>query len=157
MDRSFRNDMLKTINPDAAAASTLASIEREYTLYEIAIMTRAGPARSLGLSNLGHLGVGARGDVVVYVDHPDRERMFTTPRFVFKAGELIVQDGRVIAAPTGATHVVRVDYDTSIERTLDAYFERYMTVSRRNLAVADGEIDGDGRGSLITHGARRTA
>jgi formylmethanofuran dehydrogenase subunit A len=157
MDRSFRNDMLKTINPDAAAASTLASIEREYTLYEIAIMTRAGPARSLGLGNLGHLGVGARGDVAVYVDHPDRERMFTTPRFVFKAGEMIVRDGRVIASPTGATHVMRVDYDTSIERTLDAYFERYMTVSRRNLAVADGEIDGDGRGSLIAHGARRSS
>jgi len=157
MDRSFRNDMLKTINPEAAAASTLASITREYSLYEIAIMTRAGPARSLGLDNLGQLGVGARGDVAVYVDHPDRERMFTTPRFVFKAGEMIVRDGRVIASPAGATHVVRVDYDTSIERTIDAYFERYMTVSRRNLAVADGEIEADGRGSLITHGARRSS
>ncbi len=157
MDRSFRNDMLKTINPDAAAASTLASLEREYTLYEIAIMTRAGPARSLGLHNLGHLGAGARGDVAVYADHPDRERMFATPRYVFKAGEMIVRDGRVIAAPTGATHVVRVDYDRSIEKTIGDYFERYMTVSPGNLAVADAELEDAARGSIIRHGARRTA
>ena len=34
---------------------------REYTLDEIAILTRAGPARSLGLEDRGHLGVGACG------------------------------------------------------------------------------------------------
>jgi len=156
-DRSFRNDMLKTINPDAAAASTLASMEREYSLYEIAIMTRAGPAKSLGLSDLGQLGVGARADVAVYRDDPDRERMFTTPRYVFKAGEPIVRDGRVIATPRGDTHVVRVDYDRSIEPFVDDYFERYMTVRRRHLEVADGEIEDGGRGGLVVHGARRTA
>jgi formylmethanofuran dehydrogenase subunit A len=59
MDRSFRNDMLATINKNAAAASELSSIDREYTLYEIATMTRAAPARSLGLKNRGHLGGGA--------------------------------------------------------------------------------------------------
>jgi len=42
----------------------------------------------------------------VYQDHPDRERMFQRPRFVFKAGELIVRDDQLVAAPTGATHVV---------------------------------------------------
>ncbi|MGE3771814.1 MAG: formylmethanofuran dehydrogenase subunit A [Gammaproteobacteria bacterium] len=156
-DRSFRNDMLKTINPDAAAASTLGSLEREYSLYEIAIMTRAGPAKSLGLAELGQLGIGARADVAVYVDDPDRERMFTTPRYVFKAGELIVENGRVIATPRGATHVVRVDYDRAIEPFVDDYFERYMTVRRRHLEVADGEIEDGGRGGLVVHGARRSA
>jgi len=156
-DRSFRNDMLKTINPDAAAASTLGSLEREYSLYEIAIMTRAGPAKSLGLSELGQLGVGARADVAVYVEDADRERMFTTPRYVFKAGELIVENGRVIATPHGATHVVRVDYARAIEPFVDDYFERYMTVRRRHLEVADGEIEDSGRGSLVVHGARRSA
>ena len=59
MDKSFRNDMLSTINKDAASASTLSSIDREYSLYDIAIMTRAAPARSLGLKHRGHLGPGA--------------------------------------------------------------------------------------------------
>src|SRR5262249_10500072 len=42
MDRRYRNDVLRTITPAAAAASTLGSVAREYTLSEIAILTRAG-------------------------------------------------------------------------------------------------------------------
>ncbi|MGD9602807.1 MAG: formylmethanofuran dehydrogenase subunit A [Gammaproteobacteria bacterium] len=157
MDRSFRLDMLATINPEAKAASHLASLDREYTLYEIAIITRAAPARSLGLAALGHLGIGARGDVTVYADHPDRERMFSTPRYVFKAGELIVRDGHVIATPTGATHVARADYDPAIERTLDDYFARYMTVRKRNLMVSDAEIEDLGGSPLSIHHTSRRA
>ena len=76
MDRSFRNEQLARINPDVAAHSRLGSIEREYTLEEISIMTRAGPARVLGLRDRGHLRPGAVADVVVYDDLPDREAMF---------------------------------------------------------------------------------
>jgi len=155
MDRSFRNDMLTTLLPEAVAASALNSLQREYSLYEIAIITRAGPARSLGLSNLGHLGLGARGDVTVYVDNPDREAMFRTPRLVFKAGQLIVRDGKIIATPNGATHVTRVEYDRGIERELDDYFTRYMTVRRRNFMVADTEIEDLGQSRLQIHTAQR--
>ena len=38
--------------------SELAGLDRQYTLSEIAIITRAGPARILGLKNKGHLGPG---------------------------------------------------------------------------------------------------
>ena len=49
------------------AGSALADgLSREYTLNEIAIITRAGPARLLGLRHKGHLGVGADADVTVY-------------------------------------------------------------------------------------------
>ena len=78
--------MLATINPEAAAASHLGALNREYSLYEIAIMTRAGPARSLGLTDFGSLGVGARAHITVYAEHADRERMFATPLLVFKDG-----------------------------------------------------------------------
>ena len=60
MDKSFRRDMLATITPDAAAASHLGAIDREYSLYEIAVMTRAAPARALGLEGFGSLAPGAR-------------------------------------------------------------------------------------------------
>jgi formylmethanofuran dehydrogenase subunit A len=156
MDRSFRNDMLATINPEAAAASTLASLTREYNLYDIAILTRAGPARSLGLETLGHLGSGARGDITVYADHPDRERMFERPRYVFKAGELIVRDGKLVASPTGATHVVKPDFDRAIEREIGDYYQRFMTVRPQNLKVSRSEIEGEGRGRLIVHQTRRS-
>src|SRR5665811_2617284 len=68
MDKSFRDDMFQKLNADAQAQSILPSLKREYTLDEIAILTRAGPARSLGLIDRGHLGAGAAGDITVYKD-----------------------------------------------------------------------------------------
>jgi formylmethanofuran dehydrogenase subunit A len=149
MDKRFRNDMLQKINPDAAAASIVGSLDREYSLYEIAIMTRAGPARSLGLADRGHLGPGASADITVYEDIPDREAMFATPTFVFKNGELIVRDGRIVKVVNGATHVARPQYDPAIERELEEYFERYHTVCMENFRLGDEEIIDGGRGALV--------
>lgn len=154
MDRGFRNDMLQKINPDAAAMSILPTITREYSLDEIAIMTRAGPARSLGLQDRGHLGVGTSADITVYRDNTDREAMFTTPELVFKNGELIVKNGKVVKVTQGATHVVRPAYDRAIEGPLKAYFDRYFTVRMENFKLADEEIiDGD-RGSIVVQPSR---
>ncbi|MBX9605427.1 MAG: formylmethanofuran dehydrogenase subunit A [Gammaproteobacteria bacterium] len=151
MDKSFRNDMLATLDPDAAAATILASLDREYSLYEIAIMTRAAPARSLGLEGFGSLGLGARAHVTVYREDENREKMFATPAYVFKDGQLIVRDGRVLEEIHGATHAVHPDYDGAIERELDEYFTRYMTVRKDNQRVADDEIRDGGRGALVLH------
>ena len=155
MDRSFRNDMLKTINADAALATNLASIKREYSLYEIAIMTRAAPAKSLGLKTKGHLGVGADADIAIYREHDNREKMFETPTHVFKDGELVVRNGQVKTHTTGRTHVVRSDYQRSIKNTVDAYYDRYMTVSKDRVKVSDDEIRDHGNGELVIHQARR--
>ena len=155
MDRSFRNDMLATINPDAAAASHLGAMKREYSLYEIAIMTRAGPARSLGLKTKGHLGPGADADITVYREHANRERMFTNPDYVFKAGELVARKGRIQSVPVGTTHVSRAEYDDGIDADLDTYFERYMTMRKNRIRVSDDEIRDHGRGKLKIHKARR--
>lgn len=151
MDRSFRNDMLATINPDAASASRLAAIDREYSLYEIATMTRAAPARSLGLDGFGSLAPGARAHITVYREHDNKERMFARPEYVFKDGVLIVRDGRVVAETRGATHVVHPDFDSAIESDLDRYFDRFMTVRKNSLTVADDEIRDGGRGELVVH------
>lgn len=157
MDRSFRNDMLKTLNPDAQAATRLAAIDREYSLYEIATMTRAAPARSLGLDGFGSLAPGARAHITVYRDQANRERMFERPEYVFKDGQEIVRNGRVTQEVSGATHAVHPEYDRGIERELDRYYDRHMTVRKDNVRIADDEIRDDGRGELVVHGTRRSS
>jgi len=149
MDRSFRNDMLATINKSAAAASVLSSIDREYTLYEIAKMTRAGPARSLGLKDRGHLGGGAIADITVYNDLKNKEKMFEKPLYVFKNGEEIVKNGKIVKIVTGGTHTLRPDYDKSIEQSLKKYFDRYMTVKLGNFRIDDDEIVEHGNSNII--------
>ena len=84
---------------------------------------------------------GAIADITVYEDNvADREAMFQTPLFVFKNGEQIVRNGRVVKVVAGATHVVRPDYDCGIEKTLREYFDRYHTVKLDNFRVYDQEV-----------------
>ena len=59
MDADFRQEQIK-LPAKALKRIVLADLDREYTLSEIAIITSAGPARALGLSQKGHLGVGRR-------------------------------------------------------------------------------------------------
>ena len=154
MDRSYRNDVLRTINPAAAAASILGSIAREHSLSEIAILTRAGPARILGLRDRGHLAPGAVADIAVYGEQADKAAMFARPAYVFKDGRLIVRDGELVDLAWGATHVARLSFDPAIERPLRDHFERYMTIQLENFAIADGEIEDGGSGRLVKHGNR---
>ena len=151
MDRGFRNDRLAAIHPEAAKSSTLGSIAREYTLYEIAIMTRAAPANILGLRGRGQLGDGAAADITVYRPQRNKEKMFAQPEYVFKDGELVVRKGRVVKVTQGCTHTVRPEYDRRIERSLRGYLDRYHTISLDNLRVSDAEILEGGRGRLELH------
>ncbi|MCH9699045.1 MAG: formylmethanofuran dehydrogenase subunit A [Gammaproteobacteria bacterium] len=151
MDQSFRNDMLATIHPEAQKMTTLASIDREYTLEEIAILTRAGAARITGLVHRGSLGEGDWADITVYTDNDDREAMFETPDYVFKDGRLVVKDGEIVDICWGTTHVVRPSYDASVETELTQYFERFMTMKLGNFKISDDELTDDGRGSLTVH------
>lgn len=154
MDKTYRNEMFKRISPDAQALSTLASIEREYSLYEIAIMTRAGAAKLVGLHDRGHLGVGGAADITVYTDQPDREKMFEKPDYVFKDGQLVVKDGNIVKVTWGATHTVKPDFDRAIEKEIRKYFDSYHTLNMENVKVSNDEIEGDGRGKVIVQAAK---
>lgn len=155
MDKSFRNEAFTKLNLDAQAMSNLTSLNREYSLYEIAIMTRAGAANLIGLNDRGHLGVGAGADITVYTELADREAMFAKPGYVFKDGQLVVKDGKVVKVVWGATHTVKPAFDNSIEANLKTYFDRYHTVRLDNFKVSQDEISHDGRGSVIVHAGKQ--
>jgi formylmethanofuran dehydrogenase subunit A len=156
MDRSFRNDMLAKIHPEAQKATVLGSLAREYTLEEIAILTRGAPARSLGLADHGHLGVGAVADIVAYERHADPERMFAAAAYLFRRGELCVRNGEVVAMPAGRTHAVGTQYDRGIEARVADHFDRYRTMRFANFAVGGDEIAemSGGEGPLV-HAVQR--
>lgn len=136
MDRGVRDERLKQVNPKLLAGSALADgLTREYTLNEIAIITRAGPARLLGLHQKGHLGPGADADVTVYTRDADIARMFATPRYVIKAGTLVVEEGQLRRAPAGRRLHVRPGYDDTLLPDLRRHFEAFSTVAFENYPV----------------------
>ena len=151
MDKSFRNETFAKLNLDAQSMSNLASLDREYSLYEIAIMTRAGAAKLIGLNDRGHLGEGGGADITIYTDQADREAMFSKPDYVFKDGELVVKDGKVVKVTWGATHTAKPAFDIGVEKDLKAYFDKYHTMQLDNFKISDDEISSDGRGSIVVH------
>ncbi len=149
MDKSFRNEAFAKLNLDAQAMSNLTSLNREYSLYEIAIMTRAGAAQLIGLNDRGHLGAGAGADITVYTEQPDREAMFAKPVYVFKDGELVVKDGKVVKVVWGKTHTAKPAFDIGVEQGLKAYFDKFHTIQLDNFKISNDEIAEDGRGQVI--------
>jgi formylmethanofuran dehydrogenase subunit A len=136
MDRNWRDETLKRVNQKLLAGSALLDgLAREYTLNEIAIITRAGPARLLGLSRKGHLGVGADADVTLYSPDADYARMFATPRYVLKAGVPVVEEGQLRRAPHGRRLTVAPEHDAAIVKDLTTHFEKHGTVSFANYPV----------------------
>jgi formylmethanofuran dehydrogenase subunit A len=138
MDRAVRDDRLKQVNQKFLAGSALADgLAREYTLNEIAIVTRAGPARLLGLRTKGHLGVGADADVTIYSRDADIAKMFSTPRYVVKGGSVIVEEGQLRHAPAGQRLRLAPGYDDAVVRDLRKHFDAYSSVSFDNYPVRD--------------------
>jgi formylmethanofuran dehydrogenase subunit A len=137
MDREFRNEQIRQVNQRAIRKTVLSDLSREYTLQEIAIITRAGPARALGLQHKGHLGIGADADLTLYEEHEDKEKMFSAPRYVIKDGQLIIEDYEFRADHEGRILHVAPDCDPAIEKAIQPFFEEFYSIRFDNYAVPD--------------------
>ena len=82
--------------------------------------------------------------------------MFSRPSLVFKDGELIVEDGRIVKVMPGRTHVVTPEYDPEIERRLSAYFEQYHTVKLSNFKISADEMAEGICSPVVVHPCRDT-
>jgi formylmethanofuran dehydrogenase subunit A len=142
MDREYRRDMLKTVHRSVRENSVLKDIDREYTLSEIAIITRAGPARILGLTSKGHLGPGADADITIYTPHEDKQQMFELPRYVIKSGHVLVEQGDIRHEHFGRTLHVKPDYDHGAEADIAEWFEQYYSIRWRNYPVGEEYLHG---------------
>ena len=141
MDKTFRDDLLARLAIDISEHTILKDIKREYTLSEIATMTRSAPAKILGLKNKGSLSDGADADITVYDTRlSDIEDMFAHPSHVIKDGILVVKNGEIKDYIWGKTQVVRPEYDPSIVKKLDKHFKKYNTIGLSNFVISNDEM-----------------
>ena len=137
MDVEFRKEQVRRLPEAAQQRIVLGDLDRQYSLFEIAIITSAGPARALGMSNKGHLGVGADADVAIYPEKPDKDGfLFAYPRYVLKGGEIVVEEGDVIGGSEGREFIVCPEYDAAIEAYIRPLFQQAYTISFDNYPVA---------------------
>jgi formylmethanofuran dehydrogenase subunit A len=128
MDYQYRLKCLEKLHPDVAALTLLKDLKKEFSLHEIAVMTRAAAAQVLGLADRGHLRPGTVADIVVYTERADQAAMFAAADLVFKDGELVVKDGEVIRRRPGTAQIVRPEFDRRIERDVQGYFDRFYSL-----------------------------
>jgi len=154
MSRKAREKSLARINSVARNKLDLPDLDREYSFSEIAVVTRAGTAKALGLKDKGHLGVDADADVAVYDINPtkvDPSRDYRLVRkalrkaaFTIKDGRIVVKKGEVVETPMGRTYWVDSTLSealmSKVEADLRKTFTRYYTVQMDNYAMADSEL-----------------
>lgn len=141
MSKDKRREVLNNVHPQVKKCCTLPDIEREYSLYEIAIITRAAPARMLGLKNKGHLGIGADADITIYTPDPDRQIMFQLPRTVIQGGDTIVDQAEIRATKFGKLLHVAPDWDQSHETDIQDWFEKYYSIQFANYPIDEAFLD----------------
>lgn len=153
MSKKAREATMKKNNPRASSKSLLSSINRELGFYEIAIVTRAGQAKALGLKDKGHLGVGADADVAIYNVNPDVtdpakeykkvRRAFKHATYTIKGGEIVVKDDEVVQDLKGKTMWldVQTSEPVSLTDSMRQRFREYWTVEYENYPVTDRYLE----------------
>nr|QNO43381.1 D-phenylhydantoinase [Methanosarcinales archaeon ANME-2c ERB4] len=118
MSQAARNATFDECHAWAHDRSDLGAVDREMSLYDIAILTRANTARTIGLSHRkGSLGVGADGDVTIYNidpkslnvrDHENLAKSFEQAEYTVKDGEIVSRRGEIVAIPEKRTYYIDV-------------------------------------------------
>ncbi|MDD1748748.1 MAG: formylmethanofuran dehydrogenase subunit A [Methanothrix sp.] len=154
MSKSKRDAEMATLHEQVQTRTGLGGIERELDWTDIAIMTRAAPARILGLQDKGHLGPGADADISIYnlrpeeldasLDHVLVKKALATARYTIKGGVVVSKDGQILAAPPGRTFwvdaaVPQADADRLMS-DLEEKFAKYYSVQLSNYAVQDAYL-----------------
>jgi len=123
--------------------TSLGTLDREISLYELAQMTRAGPAKSLGLAAMcGGLKPGMDADVAIYNINPDKpvanpddiEKAFSRCAVFFKSGVQVVSNGEIVA--TGNKRTLWVNVKTKenpqVARDINEKFVKYYSMTQAN-------------------------
>lgn len=140
MSYDYRMACLSNLHPEIAEMTLLKDLKREYSLYEIAMMTRAAAAQLLGQADRGHLKEGARADISIYRQQEDLTQMFRYAEKVFKDGELIVDDGQVKTSKQTKTLSLAMGHNPEIEDTIQAYMDQYYSLKLSNYGVTEDII-----------------
>jgi len=154
MSHPKREAEMATLHDQLPNRTTLGGIQREMDWRDIAIMTRAAPARILGLKDKGHLGPGADADITIYnlkpeevdasKDHALVKKALSIAKYTIKGGVVVSEEGQIQATPAGRTfwvdaEVPKADSDRLMP-DIEEKFAKYYSLQLSNYAVQDAYL-----------------
>jgi formylmethanofuran dehydrogenase subunit A len=151
VSKEARQKVIDKINKTAQRRLNLPGIDREYSLHEIATITRAATAKSLGLESKGHLGPGADADIAIYDIEPTKldpakeykavRKAFAHAAYTIKDGRIVVKNGEVVRSVQGRTFWTKPKISEDIKKTvmadLESKFDDYYTVRMANYPIEE--------------------
>ncbi len=155
MSNKKRQEEIKTLHEAVHKRTRIPGIDRELDFNDIAIMTRAGSAKVLGLlETKGHLGAGADADIAIYdikpdqidpsVEHAKVKSAFSSAAYTIKGGEIVVKDGEITATPMGRTYWVDAsvpqEHTEVMMKDIRNKFKNYYSIGLANYMVQDAYL-----------------
>ena len=151
VSKKAREKRMSKINKDAKRRLDLPAIDREYTLYELAIITRAATAKSLKLNNKGHLGLGADADVAIYdfdpsKSYPEREyielrKSLKKTSWTIKGGNIVSENGEIKSSSYGDTYWIKSIVPDNVKNNMlaniESKFSDYYTIELGNYMIRE--------------------
>jgi formylmethanofuran dehydrogenase subunit A len=154
MSEAFRKQTFSECHKWANDRSELGGINRELSLYDLAILTRANPAKTIGMAHRkGSLGVGADGDVTVYNINPQQLdannyeallQAFRKAEYTVKGGEMVAVKGEIVSLPEKRTYYseVHVENEREKEMLVDVKeWFRYYTLGFANYPTPEKYLE----------------
>jgi formylmethanofuran dehydrogenase subunit A len=153
MSKKYRDAECATIHQDTERRVPLPAIDRELNWYDIAVMTRAGQARALGITDIGkgYLMPGAEADIAIYPIKTDEidpaveyEKVisgFSQTEYTIKRGRVVSRRGDALIHGENTTFWVKPKvppaYDMQHDKVFLELFERYYSVRMGNYPVQE--------------------
>ena len=155
VSKKAREKALAKINNNAKRRLDLPGMDREYTLSELAIVTRAATAKALGLKNKGHLGIGADADVAIYdfdpstmdasLHYPKLKSAFSNAHYTIKSGKIVSKKGEILECLDGRTYWAKSniskDLESSMLENIKDMFEDHYTVRMSNYVIGEDYLN----------------
>lgn len=106
ISKDARDSFMNNMNNDFLKNNSLINNEKVLSFSDFICLTRASPAKSLGLGNIkGNLGVGADGDINILdininekdisKDHQDLKKVLSNLEYVIKEGKIIKKEHNI--------------------------------------------------------------
>lgn len=141
MSDKERQEYANGLHKGVSSKSSLLSINREYSLYEIAQVTRSTPAKILGIEYDG-VKAGANASFAVYDLKDGIEEGFSTACYSLVNGEMVVRDGKLINSFKGKTQFIDKKVENKkLDEELDIFFRKYYSIGLANYEVKDEDVN----------------
>ncbi len=131
--------------------TTLPTLDREYDFNDIAIITRAAPAKIYGFRDRGAFSPGYKADIAVYDINPNEidpsrqyeeiEKGFGLAEYTIKDGQILVKDKEIVKVKESQNIWVNVQgYEHEEQNVINKimpFFTQYYSVKWENYPVHD--------------------